>query len=77
MIRYAAIAGALATMLQSTQSVAVTVENKAATCKFGADYQKLQGEAREVFLKKCMADEDEPRGPAASGGPSEQVKPKN
>jgi len=33
-----------------------------ATCKFGADQQRLQGEARDAFLKKCMEDRDDPRG---------------
>jgi psiF repeat len=33
-----------------------------ATCKFGADDQKLQGAARKAFMKKCMSDKDEPHG---------------
>jgi hypothetical protein len=33
------------------------------TCKFGADDQKLLGGARAAFLKKCMANKDDPRGP--------------
>jgi hypothetical protein len=37
------------------------------TCKFGADQQRLQGEARDAFLKKCMEDRDDPRGPAPAG----------
>jgi hypothetical protein len=35
--------------------------------KFGADQQRLQGEARDAFLKKCMEDRDDPGGPAPSG----------
>jgi hypothetical protein len=38
-----------------------------ATCKFGADDQKLQGGARNAFLKKCMANRNDPRGPASGG----------
>src|ERR1700736_4513245 len=46
---------------------AVDAKQKMATCKFGADDQKLQGAARNAFLKKCMANRDEPRGPARPG----------
>ena len=31
-----------------------------ATCKFGADDQKLQGPARNAFMKKCMSNKDDP-----------------
>jgi hypothetical protein len=33
---------------------AVDATQKLTTCKFGADQQRLQGEARDVFLKKCI-----------------------
>ena len=39
------------------------------TCKFGADDQKLQGAARDTFMKKCMANKDDPRGPAVGAPP--------
>jgi hypothetical protein len=39
-----------------------------ATCQFGADQQRLQGEARDTFLKKCMEDRDDPRGRTPAGG---------
>jgi len=42
------------------------------TCKFGADDQKLTGAARSAFMKKCMSDKDDPRGP-----PTTQANPKN
>jgi hypothetical protein len=38
-----------------------------ATCTFGADQQRLQGEARDAFLKKCMEDRDDPRGRTPAG----------
>ena len=43
MIRYAAIAAVLGVMLPGVPSFAVTAKDKMATCKFGADDQKLQG----------------------------------
>ncbi len=42
MLRYAVIA-ALAVILPSAPSVALMAKDKMATCKFGADDQKLQG----------------------------------
>ena len=46
----------------SGPSFAVTSAQKMATCKFGADDQKLQGTARNAFMKKCMANKNDPRG---------------
>jgi len=66
MLRYAVIAAMLAVMLPSAQSFALTTKDKMATCKFGADDQKLQGTARNSFMKKCMSNKDEPRGAAAA-----------
>lgn len=63
------LAPALIAMLPSAPSLAVTAKEKMATCKFGADDQKLQGGAREKFLKNCMANRNDPRGPAA-GSPA-------
>ena len=66
MLRYAVIMAALLTVMLSTApSLAVTAKQKMATCKFGADDQKLQGAARAAFMKKCMSNKDDPRGPAA------------
>jgi psiF repeat len=68
MPRYAFIAALLIAMLPSAPSFAVSPKDKMATCKFGADDQKLAGAARTAFMKKCMSDKDDPRGPAAGGG---------
>ena len=38
---------------------------KMATCKFGADQRRLQGEARDAFLKKCMEDRGRSARPSA------------
>jgi hypothetical protein len=73
MHRYVFVAGFFfifsAVMLPSRPAVAITAKDKMATCKFGADDQKLQGPARAVFLKKCMSNKNDPRGSPASGAP--------
>ena len=55
-------------VLPSAPSFAVTAKEKAATCKFGADDQKLAGAARAKFLKNCMANKNDPRGGAGAAG---------
>jgi len=67
MFRCAFLAAALITFLPAGPCFAVDANQKMATCKFGADHQRLQGEARDAFLKKCMEDRDDPRGPAPAG----------
>ena len=68
MSRYALLAAALIVVVPAGPCFAVDAKQKMATCKFGADDQKLQGAARNAFLKKCMANKDDPRGPASGGG---------
>jgi hypothetical protein len=68
MFRYALVAAALIVLVPVRPCFAVDAKQKMATCKFGADDQKLQGAARDAFLKKCMANRDDPRGPASGGG---------
>ena len=70
MLRYAAAAAMLAMLLPGSASFAVTSKEKMATCKFGADDQKLTGKARAAFMKKCMANKDDPRGPAVGAPPA-------
>ena len=65
MSRYALLAAALIVFMPAGPSFAVDAKQKMATCKFGADDQRLQGAARDAFLKKCMANRNDPRG---SGG---------
>jgi len=72
MLRYAVIAALLAVLLPSAPSLALTAKDKMATCKFGADDQKLQGKERSAFLKKCMSNKDEPRGPGGAAPPPKQ-----
>jgi psiF repeat len=64
MTRYALLAAVLIVLVPARPCFAVDAKQKMATCKFGADDQKLQGAARNAFLKKCMANRDDPRGPA-------------
>ena len=68
MQRHVLIAIVLTALLPGAQVQALSAKDKMATCKFGADDQKLQGAARESFLKKCMANKNDPRGPAAPAG---------
>ena len=62
------IATVLIVALPSAPSFAVTAKEKMATCKFGADDQKLAGAARAKFMKNCMANKNDPRGGAGAAG---------
>ena len=71
-------------LLPSAPAVAITAKQKMETCKFGADDQKLVGKQRAEFIKRCMANRNDPRGPAvgspaagAAGAPGEEPEPKN
>ena len=68
MFRPIFIAAVLIVVLPSAPSFAVTAKEKAATCKFGADDQKLAGAARAKFMKNCMANKNDPRGHAGAAG---------
>ena len=67
MSRYAFLAAALIVLLPTGPCFAVDAKQKMATCKFGADQQRLQGAKRDAFIKKCMSNRDDPRGPASGG----------
>jgi len=64
MLRTMAIVSLLPALLLASPASALTKAQKAETCKFGADHQKLQGAKRKAFLAKCMSSKDDPRGPA-------------
>ena len=55
MSRCAILAAALVVVLPAGPCFAVDAKQKMATCQFGANQQRLQGEARDTFLKKCAA----------------------
>ena len=67
MSRCAFLAAALIVLVPAGPCFAVDAKQKMATCQFGADQQRLQGEARDAFLKKCMEDRDDPRGRTPAG----------
>jgi hypothetical protein len=63
MLRYLIATAMLAVTLAVAPAIAATSKDKMATCKFGADDQKLEGAARKAFMKSCMSNKDDPRGP--------------
>jgi hypothetical protein len=69
MLRYLIAVLLLAVMLPGAPASALTSKDKMATCKFGADDQKLEGAARKAFMKNCMANKDDPRGQPAGAPP--------
>jgi hypothetical protein len=69
------IAAALIVALPSAPAFAVTAKEKMATCKFGADDQKLAGAARAKFMKNCMANKNDPRGRGGAVGAAGAVPP--
>ena len=70
MWRMISAAGLAAAVLLQSPAFALTAKEKAETCKFGADDQKLAGAARKSFIAKCMSNKDSPRGK-----PAEAPKP--
>jgi len=71
MHRFAFAAAVLTLTLSSAPSFAVTAKDKMATCKFGADDQKLTGATRAAFMKKCMSTKNDPRGPGPAPPPKQ------
>ena len=80
MHRTIAIAGILSVFSLATVPAApvfaITAKQKMVTCKFGADNEKLAGQKRAEFLKRCMSNENDPRGPAV-GTPGGEPPPKS
>jgi hypothetical protein len=62
MLRSLIATAMVAVMLAGSPAFAVTSKEKMATCKFGADDQKLEGPPRKTFMKNCMSNKDDPRG---------------
>jgi len=70
MLRTIALIGLSAILLAvAPASAAPTAKQKMATCQFGAKEQKLTGAKRTAYMKRCMANEDSPRGPAPAPAP--------
>ena len=66
MLRCSTVAAMVALLLPSAPPFALSQKDKEATCKFGADDQHLEGAERAAFLKKCMSNKNDPRGPASA-----------
>lgn len=64
MLRTIAIISLLPLLLLASPASALTKAEKAETCKFGADDQKLEGAKHKAFIAKCMANRNDKRGPA-------------
>ena len=64
MLRILAIIGLPPLLLLASPASAVTKAEKAETCKFGADDQKLEGAKRKAFIANCMSNRNDKRGPA-------------
>ncbi len=69
MLRCVFVAVTLTAVLAAGPSFAISAKDKMETCKFGADDQKLAGAARSAFIRKCLANKNDPRGPAGAAGP--------
>jgi hypothetical protein len=72
MLRTILIIGALAIALPQPV-LAITAKDKMATCKFGADDQKLKGAKRSSFISRCMA-EEKPASAATTQSKSKMSK---
>jgi hypothetical protein len=53
-MRILALTAVLPLLLVAVPASAATKEQKMETCKVGADADKLEGKARDAFMKKCM-----------------------
>ena len=67
-------AGLAVSFLLGSHAFAATSQQKAETCKFGADDQKLEGAKRKAFMAKCMSNKNSPRGKPI-GAPAGAPKP--
>ena len=84
MHRFPLLAGLLAVtavaVLPAAPAAAATPKQKAATCKFYADQQKLTGAKRTQFMGKCLSGKNDPRGtgggkPGAAGPAGAEPEP--
>jgi hypothetical protein len=66
MHRIITLATLLPLLMIATPVLALTTAEKAETCKFGADDQKLTGAKRKTFIERCMVNRNDRRGPATA-----------
>jgi len=74
MHRIIALATLLPLLMIATPVLALTTAEKAETCKFGADDQKLTGAKRKTFIERCMANRNDRRGRATAAKKSAAPK---
>ncbi len=76
MLRTLGVMSLLPLLLLASPASALTAAEKAETCKFGADDQKLTGAKCKTFLARCMANGNDKLGPAgAAKKPAPKTKP--
>ena len=77
------VSGLALAVAAAAPALAVTAKQKHDTCVFGADHPKLTGKEREKFMRNCMANRNDPRGPAVGSpgaeteAPGDEPEPKN
>src|SRR5262249_11189662 len=69
MSRYALLAAALIVLIPARPCFAVDAKQKMATCKFGADDQRLQGAARNASSKNGRQNRTSHAAPPPEGAP--------
>jgi hypothetical protein len=56
-------------------ALSASADDRMKICRFGADNQKLSGEARKSFITKCMATADQPAPSAAAAAAPSTGRP--
>ena len=69
-----ALIALLPLLLLASPASALTKEEKAETCKIGAEHQKIPAAKMKAFMARCMSDKDDPR-PAAKKKPAAAMAP--
>jgi hypothetical protein len=73
----AIVSGLALAVAAAAPALALTAKQKHDTCVFGADHPKLAGKEREKFMRNCMANRNDPRGPAVGTPGAESEPPAN
>lgn len=66
----------LPVLMLATPASALTAKQKMETCKFGADDQNLAGAKKTAFIKRCMSNKNDKRGPAMQPAATTAPAPK-
>jgi hypothetical protein len=66
MTRSLCLLGLVAGLTTLVPPLSANAEERIKICRFGADNQKLSGEARKSFITKCMATAEQPAAAAAA-----------